>query len=234
MKIANIRPCYSSSTSSNFSNTLNVLVSLLYFGVHKPILIISALVLFSILAVAVLSAFWPRYEERFIELGLLGKDKKAEGYYPNDNSTLKVGSPILWHIYVHNHVGSIQNVSVRVKLLNSTMEMPNDQEHKPSPYAFFIEFPLSLPVDETLIVPFSWSILDTASQNDSIIIKSLIVNNQTVQVNVPASTDNSFRMVFELWVYDRSTHEYKFGWSSGKEFYSASTYIWFRITLPSD
>jgi hypothetical protein len=187
-----------------------------------------------IIVVAVISAFWPKYEERFFELGLLGKDKKAEGYYPNDNSTLEVGSPILWYIYVHNHMGSVQDVSVRVKLLNSTMETPNDREHKPSPYPFFIEFPLSLSTDETMLVPFSWSILEAVSRNDSIVIKRLIVNNQTVEVDVPTFSDNSFRMVFELWVYDLSSHEYKFEWKYERQFYSASTYIWFRVILPSE
>ena len=195
---------------------------------------IGKLVLFSILVIAVISAFWPRYEERFFELGLLGKDKKAEAYYPNDNSTLKVGSRVFWYIYIHNHMGSVQNVSIRVKLLNSTMEVPNDREHKPSPFAFFVEFPLSLSVDETLFVPFAWSILETISQNESIIVKRLTVNNQTVEVNVQAFSDYRFRMVFELWVYDQSSHEYKFGWQSEKEFYSASLYIWFRVILPAD
>jgi hypothetical protein len=200
--------------------------------VHKPVFIIGTLVLFLIIVLAVLSALWPKYEERFFELGLLGKDKKAEGYYPNDNSTLEVGSQILWYIYVHNHMGSVQNVSVRVKLLNSTMETPNDREHKPSPYAFFVEFPLSLSVDETLLVPFSWSILEAVSQNNSVIIKSLIVNNQTIEVNVTTFSDNSFRMVFELWVYDLSSNEYKFCWEYKNEFHSASLFIGFRVISP--
>jgi hypothetical protein len=204
----------------------------LYFKAHKPILIIGALVLFLILAVAVLSAFWPKYEERFFELGLLGEDKKAEGYYPNNNSTLEAGSQILWHIYVHNHMGSVQSVSVRVKLLNSTMEAPDDRKNKPSPYPFFIEFPLSLSIDETRLIPFSWSIFEATSQNNSITIKRLKVNDETVEVNVSAFSDNSFRMVFELWVYDQSSREYKFGWGSKEEFYSASIYMWFRVPFP--
>ena len=195
---------------------------------------IGALVLFSILAVAVISAFWPRYEERFFELSLLGKDKKAEGYFLNDNSTLEVGSQVLWYIYIHNHMGSLQNVSVRIKLLNSTMEVPNDREHKPSPFASFVEYPASLSVDDTLFVPFSWGILDVVSQNSSIILKRLMVNGQTVEVNVSAFSDYLFRMFFELWVYDQSSHEYKFGWESEKEFYSASSYMGFRVTLPAD
>jgi hypothetical protein len=48
-----------------------------------------------ILAVAVLSAFWPKYEERLFELDLLGKNKRAEDYYPNDNSTLELASQVV-------------------------------------------------------------------------------------------------------------------------------------------
>jgi hypothetical protein len=183
--------------------------------------------------VAAISTFWPRYEERFIELGILGQDEKAEGYFLNDNSTLEVGSQVHWYIYLHNHIGSVQYVSVRIKLLNSTMKMPNDQEHIPSPYAFFVEFPAFLSVNDTQLVPFSWGVSDAVSQNGSIILKHLIVNGQTVDVNVSASGDHFFCMVFELWVYDQSSHEYRFGWESGKEFSSASLNIWFRVGLPA-
>jgi hypothetical protein len=61
-----------------------------------------------------------------------------------------------------------------------------------------------------------------------------MINGQSVEVNVTAFFDNSFRMVFELWVYDPSSHEYKFGWGSEKEFYSASIYIWFRVISPAE
>jgi len=180
----------------------------------------------------VISNFWPRYESRFFELGLLGSAKRAEQYYPNDDSVLNVGSQVNWHLYVHNHMGSYQNVIVRVKLLNSTMELPNDREHKPSPFSFFVEFPLSLSINETLLVPFSWSILEAISQNDSIIIKRLILNDQVFEVHVPASSDSFFRMVFELWVYDQASQEFTFAWGSEEDF-STSLHMAFRLILPT-
>lgn len=199
---------------------------------YKGFFIICVLVLFLILAVYVISSFWPRYEERFFELGLLGRNKKAEDYYPGNSSTLEVGSNVTWYIDIRNHMGSSQNVSVRVKLLNSTMQTPDDREHEPSPHQYFIELPLSLSVDETLLVPFSWSILEADSRNDSITIKRLMVINQTVEVDLSALSDDRFRMIFELWVYDQSSGEYIFGWDSGKEFYSVSLYIWFNLGVP--
>jgi len=195
---------------------------------------IVTLVLLLIVAVAVISTIWPRSEESFFELSILGKDKTADEYYPNRNSTLEVGSQVSWYLHTLNHMGSVQNVSLRVKLLNSTMEPPNDQRHEPSPFAFFVELPLSLDVDDAQLIPFSWSILDAVSQNGSVVIKSLIVNNQTVEVDVSADSNSLFRMVFEIWVYDQSTQEYTFEWESGKNFSSTSLYIWFNVSLPMD
>ena len=192
-------------------------------------MVIGVLVSVLILSVAVISAFWPKYEERFFELGLLGKNKKAEEYYPNNNSTLEVGSNVLWYIYLHNHMGSPQDVSVRLKLLNSTMQAPDDREHEPSPFPYFMEFPVSLSIDETLLIPVSWSVVEAISQGENVTIDRLRVNNQTVSMSVLSS--NRFRMVFELWVYDQSSQQYRFGWDSGKGFYSASVYMWFSLVV---
>ena len=197
---------------------------------YKGFFLICVLVGFLIVAVYVITLFWPKYEERFFELGLLGRNKMAEDYYPGNTSNVGVGSNVTWYIYIHNCMWSDQNVSIRVKLLNSTMQAPDDREHEPSPYPVLFELPLSLSIDETLLIPFSWSILEADLQNESVLIKRLEVNNQTVHVDVGAFSDLRFRLVFELWVYDQSLGEYLFGWDSGKGFYSISLYMWFSVT----
>ena len=202
------------------------------FRKHGFALAIGALVLLLILVVAGISAFWPSYEERFFELGLLGKDKTAESYFQEGNSTLDVSSKVNWYIYVYNHMGNAQNVDVKVKLINSTMELPDDREHEPSLLEALVDFPLSLSVNETVFVPFSWSILEADYQNGSTVLKRLMVNDQMVEVDVPVSSDSSFYIVFELWVYDQVSHEYKFGWGSEKGFFSASLNMGFRVNLP--
>ena len=205
----------------------------MYFKKYRPIFVIGALVLVLTLTVALISTFWPRYEEQFFEFGLLGKDKMADRYYPNGNSTINMGSQVNWYIYVYNHMGSYQNVIVRIKLLNSTMDLPNDREHKPSPFISIAEFPLSLSVDDKLFVPFSWTITEAISQKNLTILKSMMVNDQMVEINVPAS--NSFyRMVFELWVQDQGSGEYRFGWESSEGFSSASLYIGFKLNSSAD
>jgi hypothetical protein len=189
----------------------------------------TGLVLLLITIVAVIGSVWPTQEERFIELGLLGKNKTASAYFANEDATVDVGSLNNWFIYVHNHLGTEQTVSLRAKLLNSTMELPDDQKHQPSSVTSFAEFPLSLSVNETVLVPFSWRIMDAEAQNGLAVIKRLMVNDQPFDVDTIASANSSFRIVIELWVQDADSGNYKFGWESKEGFSSASIYMGFNL-----
>ena len=202
------------------------------FKDFKPFIVIGVFLGLLIVSVYVVSAYWPRYEEYFFELGLLGEEGKAESYFPNDNSSIVLGTPMSWLIYVHNHMGSEQDVSILVKILNSTMEAPDDRGHEPSPEPVFLEIPVSLSVDETVLVPYSWSVLDAEYQNGTV-VKELVVNGESVEVDVKSFSDGRFRIVFELWVYDQESGEFVFGWYSKGEFYSASIYMWFELNLPN-
>ena len=197
---------------------------------YKLIIIIGLLISLLIASVYVVSLYWPKYEEYFFELALLGEDGMAENYFPDDNSSIYLGTPVFWYIYLHNHMGADEKVVVRVKILNSTMLAPDDQGHIPSFELPVMSVPVSLSVDETVLVPFSWSVLDIDYQNGTI-LKELIVNNENFKFNV-RSQDDKFRIVFELWVYDQETSDYIFRWSSKGEFYSASIYMWFELNLP--
>jgi hypothetical protein len=203
---------------------------LLFLQRNKLVFSIIVFFLALIITVALIYSFWPKDTEQFIELGLLGSDKTADGYYPNDNPTLSTGSQLNWYIYLHNHTTNSQSIIIKVILLNSTMQAPNDTENIPSPFASVVELPFFLPVDNTQLIPFSWSILETVTQNSSIVITSLMVNGQTFNVYVPALSNSSFNMVFELWVYNQASHEYVFGLESEKEFVSASVNIAFDVS----
>lgn len=201
----------------------------LNIGNHKTLIMIGAIIAILVVAVSLISTFWPRYEMQFIELGLLGKDKLAKDYFLSDNSTVTLGTRVNWYIYLHNHIEGSQEVIIKVKLINSTMQVPNDEEHVPSPSASFTEMPLSLLDNETLIVPFSWSVTELSSQGDSIFLRQLSINNQSVNVDVSTLSKTFFQMVFELWVYNKSSQEYKFGWQSSQGYSSASLQIGFRV-----
>ena len=108
----------------------------------------------------------------------------ASGYFPNEDNILSADSEIKWFIYLHNHLETTQKVIVRVKLVNSTMDIPDDQKHLPSSQIFLIELPSSLSIDETTLLPFSWSVLEATSQEDSINLRRIMINDQAIEVNV--------------------------------------------------
>ena len=168
---------------------------------------------------------------RFLELGVLGKNKMATAYFEDDDSALGIGSQLNWFIYIYNHVGTSQKVIIKVKILNSTMLLPDDQKNQPSPYDSFVELPISMFANQTLLVPFSWGIMNASSIGNQISIDHLLVNNQAVEVTVSDSANSFFRIVFELWVYDNTSEQYSFGWASGDDFSSASIYMSFKPVL---
>ena len=137
-----------------------------------------------------------------------------------------------WYVYINNYMHAPQNVSLRVKLLNSTMQPPNDLLHQPSPFPSLTEIPVHLATNEQLVLPFSWSVLSTSLRGGLVSINQLRVNNSSVNVNV-GSSPHLFRMVFELWVYNQTSKVYDFGWYSGSNYSSASIYIWFNLNLPT-
>jgi hypothetical protein len=194
---------------------------------RKQVFTIAGLLLLLILTVALISTFWPRNETQFFELGILDKNKTAKAYFAIDNSTLEIGTQVRWFVFVHNNMGSAEQVSIRVKLLNSTMAQPIDSKNTPSPFSFLLELPSSLSVNETVLLPFSWSISDAVSQDGTTIVRQLTVNNHTYYVTVLSK--DYFSLVFELWVYDKVSQNYVFGWQSGNDFSSASVNMGFKI-----
>ena len=196
---------------------------------YKFVLGMTGLVLILVFIVAVIGSIWPTQEEWFLELGLLGKEKTADLYFASANSVVSIDITNNWFIFVHNHMGQKQNILVKAKLLNSTMQLPNDLEHEPSTFSAFKTFPLSLSDKQTVLFPFSWNVQKIEVQNGLVIIKSLMINEEPVEVNVSTSVNSSFRMVFELWVQDQVTGQYHFGWQSKESFSSASLNIGFKL-----
>jgi len=195
---------------------------------NKQLFIFGSILLIFIFSVSVISAMWPRSNENFFELGLLGKDKKAEGYFDSSNSTITIGEPIIWNIYLSNNMGNDQDVLIKMKLLNSSTQIPNDRSHAPSPVRSYYEIPVSLSEDESSMIPFIWTVSKAQHQGRFEHIEGLIINDKTVNVDV-MSSDSSFRIVFELWAYNESTGKYVFSWNSGKELYSTSVFMWFKM-----
>jgi hypothetical protein len=195
---------------------------------HKSVLIVVGLICILVLVIAMISSAWPTQEDWFFGLGLLGKDKTADGYFTNGNSIVEVGVLNSWFIYVNNHMGTAQNVSIRAKLLSSAMELPDDQKHQHSNATAFAEFPLSISFNETVLLPFFWKIVKVERQNNSNIIDSLMVNDKLAKIGV-SDSNSSFTIVFELWVQNSDIGDYMFGWESKNGVSSASINMGFKV-----
>lgn len=192
--------------------------------------IIATLILASIY---VLVYSWPRYEERFIAMGILGRNKRAEDYYPANGTIIKVGDLVLWHIYIYNHWDKIQNVSIRIKILNSTMPSPDDNNNEPSPIPPVSEIRLLLSENETRLIPFLWHIEEAVIHENEKIIKKLVINDETVSPNVYGNQTSLFRIIFELWLFNAETGEFEYGWYQKNVHYVVWNGIWFNATLPT-
>jgi len=174
----------------------------------------------------------PSKEEPFMALAVLGEEGMAESYYPDDDLKIEVGEEVHWTLYLNNHMGEAQYVSLRVKLLSSTMSAPNSttcsQSHAPVVY----EVRRVLLDNETWLYPFSWSIKDIESAVDFRQIELFSVNDNLIQTSVFAEDGYNFRIIIELWVYDESLNEFQFGWSCGDKLRCSWNQIWFNATLP--
>ena len=225
----------------------------MFEGENRIIVVLTVIIALTSVTVYVTDMYWPRYENTFFELGLLGKNMKADTYFRNDDPSLYIGTPVTWYIYVHNHMGTEQDVIIKAKLLNHTMKLPDDKEHLPNSNTPIIEYHIPLMKDETVIVTFSWSVLDAElvynyttveklvyrgedifiekEPLDATIIKSIIINGETHETSLVSYYDPNYWWVFELWVYDPNSATHVFGWTSKEGFDSASLRMSFRFHL---
>lgn len=166
--------------------------------------------------------------EQFFIMAMLGKDKMMGDYYPNSDPDVEVNSSVLWNIVVHNNMGGAQYVSIRVKVLNLTMQGPGALS--PSPTPVLLEFRNSLADNQTVWIPFNWSILEITHQGDSVVIKKLIINGVPYIVDVGAVSGFNFRFIFELWYSNAASQNFEFTWRSAGEERCVWNQLWFNAT----
>jgi len=171
-----------------------------------------------------------RPQERFLSISTLGSNMMAESYYPKGNASINVGDNVNWYLNVYNRMGSVEYVSVRVKLLNSTQTAPDDISHTPSPEKSLFEVRHMLMNNSTWVIPFSWEITQIDKEQDYLVIKSLNANGTDLDdLNVRSLNGEDFRIIIELWRYDTQSGDFAFEWSSGLDKRSAWNQLWFNV-----
>ena len=173
----------------------------------------------------------PRPTEQFFQLYVLGGNRLAAGYYPNDDPNIPVGDWVRWYLGVTNFMGSVQLVAVRVKLGNGTVQAPDDQNATPSQAPLVVEFRRFLQDNETWEFPFVWRVLNASSAGGVVRVLGLEVNNETYHVvGVEAANGYNFRFIIELWTWSVDSDNFGFGWYAGGEHRVAWLQIWFNAT----
>ncbi|MGA8856924.1 MAG: DUF1616 domain-containing protein [Candidatus Bathyarchaeia archaeon] len=176
----------------------------------------------------------PRPRERFLQLYVLGSNQEAADYYPNNDPNIHIGEQVMWYLGVTNNIGTVQFISIRVKISNQTIEPPNDTLALESPAPSIIEFERFLQDNETWHVPLFWSILNATNTGEAIHILVLEIDNQTYRISDWSATSGyNFRMIFELWTWQTNLNAFVFGWNANGENATAWLQIWFNMTSTS-
>lgn len=191
-------------------------------------LILGVVILLIGIWVPVIQPYLPSKEETYFELAILGAGEKADNYYPENDPNINTDEILDWNIHVYNHIGSDTYVSIRVKLLNSTMSLPNSAKCTPSDSTVIYDLTKGLANNQTIVFPLSWSINDINNEQGFTRIQSLTINDEDIRVDI-TDIENNFRLIFELWIYNSKLEELDFGWKSDEGKRCAWTHIWFNI-----
>jgi len=173
----------------------------------------------------------PRPREQFFQLYVLGAKHMAADYYPNNDTDIRIGEPVTWYLGVTDNMGSVQLISIRVKIANQTIKPPDDMQALESPAPVVTEYMRFIQDNETWETPLVWSISDAVSVAGSTRILTLLINNETYQLqDCSAINGHNFRLIFELWTYQTHNDTFQFGWVTNSEHRVAWLQVWFNMT----
>ncbi|MGA2973228.1 MAG: hypothetical protein ABSE39_11505 [Candidatus Bathyarchaeia archaeon] len=173
----------------------------------------------------------PRPTEQFFQLYVLGADHTISHYYPNDNMNISPGERVAWYLGVVNNMGTVQFISIRVKISNATVKPPDDQQIVESPAPVVTDFARFLEDNETYEIPFVWSISNATQNGGTTRILTLQIDNETYQISDwSARNGYNFRLIFELWTWQTDINAFEYGWNTIDMHHAAWVQLWFNMT----
>jgi hypothetical protein len=198
---------------------------------NRRTLLVVFITLLIISETVVYVATTPRPQKEFFQIYVLGANHMAAGYYPNNDTNIRVGEQVNWYLGVTNFMGSVQLVALRIKLGNATISAPDDTNAAPSQAPLVIEFERFLQNNETWEFPFAWQILRTSPTAGSTHILGLLINSETILLSeASALGGRNFRFIIELWTWDTDSANFQFGWFAPIEHRVAWLQLWFNAT----
>ncbi|HKX80804.1 MAG TPA: hypothetical protein VJL54_00975 [Nitrososphaera sp.] len=170
-------------------------------------------------------------QEQYIMLSTVGSDMTTKSIYPTSGPLVSEGDTLDWNVQLYNHMGESEYVEIRLKLLNSTQQGPDNVLHLPSPAAHIYEERIALASNETAVIPIAINIADAeAGAGGATAIRALTVNGAEITgLNVANDKSNNFRFIIELWRHDVETESFVFTWPSGLESESAWNQIRIQV-----
>lgn len=149
--------------------------------------------------------------EAFSELYVLGPEHMAENYPHN----VEVGPTYSVFLGVGNHLDSAAYYVLYVKLQSLTDPLPNSTSGTPSPTLPLYEYRFSITDGETWEGPLTFSVSNATISGNQSIVQALKINDLLFNVDKSAgldsnSTEFSYLIVFELWLYDVSSNSVQY------------------------
>jgi uncharacterized membrane protein len=149
--------------------------------------------------------------EQFSELYLLGPNQMAQNYPYN----IAVGQNYSVYVNVANQLGSSAYYVLYVKFGNATDQLPNNTLGTPSPLQPLYEYRFSIPDGMNWQSLLDFSVSNASIQGTNSQISTLQINDVTFNVDKPAlwnsnSTTFTYRLFFELWLYNTQTGSAEF------------------------
>ena len=180
----------------------------------------------------IVMAILPIRDEKFFSFSVLGQDGLAYNYYPGDDPNIELEEEVNWFIHLYNHMGDLQYVAVRVKLLNSTMSAPDSNICNPSPAPMIYEVRRVLFNNETWIFPFSWSVINVEWVGNFLNVSSFSINDNVIDTHIVSINGYNYRVVLELWIFNETLGDFQYVWGQNDEFRCAWIQVWFNVTSP--
>ena len=99
---------------------------------RQILLILSIFILLIGLWIPTIRPLFPSKEEHFFEYAILGENMRGENYYPENDPNINIDEQVKWNIQVYNHMGKNEYITIKIKILNSTMVPPDSTTCTPS------------------------------------------------------------------------------------------------------
>jgi hypothetical protein len=187
--------------------------------------------------------FFPSNKEQYTSLAVMGKSVTEGQYFTNNFSNITIGQEMNWNLEISNHMATTQYMLVKVKFLDSKMSPPNNTIGTPSEGTSVYEIEKILTKNETEVIPFKWSILNSSNLiNNELRITKISFNgqpsDQSLNFNIQPSDLTlingvkfvKLRIVFELWLYDTNVNAFKFNVDTAASPRIVWNQIWFNLS----